>query len=183
MNKIQQLSLENKCYIAGFLDGDGCINAQIIRKKDYKLKYQIRVSVTFFQKSTRVSFLEWLKQEIGCGSLRSKPSDGVSEYAIVGVPNVMLLLKELQPMLRVKSEQAKLVLQICEALPSIQKSHNRSEFSELCKIVDLVGALNDSKKRTVTALVVSNSEEFIDLAGELDSSTEKTIFLEETNEE
>lgn len=55
----------------------------------------IKVTVTFFQKSTRLFFLEWLKQEIGCGTIRSKSSDGVSEYAIVGVDNVMPLLKAL----------------------------------------------------------------------------------------
>lgn len=40
-------------YIAGFFDGDGCINVQIVRRVDYKLKFQIRFSVTFFQKTKR----------------------------------------------------------------------------------------------------------------------------------
>jgi hypothetical protein len=44
-------------YIAGFLDGDGCINAQIVRRKNYKLLFQIRVSITFFQKTSRYWFL------------------------------------------------------------------------------------------------------------------------------
>eukprot|EP01047_Picozoa_sp_COSAG01_P000436 COSAG01_NODE_8_length_44037_cov_102.614593_10_plen_59_part_00 len=51
--KLRRLTIEEKAYIAGFLDGDGSINAQIVQRKDYVLKFQIRVSVTFFQKTTR----------------------------------------------------------------------------------------------------------------------------------
>jgi hypothetical protein len=35
-------------YIAGFLDGDGSIFFQIIPRKDYKLKFQIRSSIAFY---------------------------------------------------------------------------------------------------------------------------------------
>ena len=48
---IMKLSELDKYYIAGFLDGDGCINAQIVKRSDYKLKFQIRVYVSFFQKT------------------------------------------------------------------------------------------------------------------------------------
>lgn len=183
MSTIQQISRENLFYIAGFLDGDGCIKVQIIKKSDYVLQYQIRVTVTFFQKSTRLSFLEWLKQEIGCGNIRSKLSDGVSEYAIVGIDNVQPLLTALQPMLRVKSAQAKIVLQICSTLPSIAKNHNRQAFYDLCEAVDLVGGLNDSKKRTTTALVVKNTKQFADMLEELNNPKENAIFLEENKQE
>ena len=37
-------------YIAGFLDGDGSIFFQLIRKNDYRLGFQIRPSVAFYQK-------------------------------------------------------------------------------------------------------------------------------------
>ena len=47
------LKNEQKAYIAGFLDGDGCINAQIVKRPDYKLHFQIRVTLTFFQKTKR----------------------------------------------------------------------------------------------------------------------------------
>ena len=39
-------------YIAGFLDADGSIITQIVSRKDYVLKFQIRVSVIFIQKYT-----------------------------------------------------------------------------------------------------------------------------------
>jgi hypothetical protein len=181
MSKLQSITTEEKFYIAGFLDGDGCINAQIIRKKDYVLKHQIRLSVTFYQKSTRAYFLDWLKDKIGVGTLRDNA--GVIEYTIVGIPNVLPFLKELQPMLRIKSKQAELVLQICEALPPVVKSRNKEQFYELCKLVDLVGDLNDSKIRTVTALVVKNDDFFADMVDNLNNAPTQTILLEENTEE
>ena len=53
---LQQLKRINKtelAYLAGFVDGDGCINAQIVKRPDYKFKFQIRFTVSFFQKTTR----------------------------------------------------------------------------------------------------------------------------------
>ena len=40
-------------YVAGFSDGDGSINAQIVPRADYSLKFQIRFTITFFQKTSR----------------------------------------------------------------------------------------------------------------------------------
>ena len=36
------ISTTTKSYIAGFLDGDGCIMFQLIHRKDYVYGYQIR---------------------------------------------------------------------------------------------------------------------------------------------
>ncbi len=180
MNKLQSITRDEKFYIAGFLDGDGCINAQIIRKNDYVLKFQIRLTVTFFQKSTRAYFLDWLKNKIGVGSIRN--NRGVLEYTIVGIPNVMPFLKQLQPMIKLKSEQAKIVLQICETLPAVMKTHNKQQFIDLCKLVDRVGELNDSKIRTMTALIVKNTDLFTYMVDPI-NQTEQTLLVEENDEE
>ena len=49
-------------YIAGFLDGDGSIFFQIVPRKDYKQKFQIRTSIGFYQDTSNVRILEWLKE-------------------------------------------------------------------------------------------------------------------------
>ena len=43
-------------FIIDFLDGDGSIYAQIVRRSDYRLKFQIRVCIAFFQKTKRCAF-------------------------------------------------------------------------------------------------------------------------------
>jgi intein-encoded DNA endonuclease-like protein len=50
------LKKEELAYIAGFLDGDGCIMLQLINRKDYKLGYQIRASIVFYQKTEKREF-------------------------------------------------------------------------------------------------------------------------------
>jgi hypothetical protein len=53
VNKTPQLTQIQLAYIAGFIDGDGCINGQIVKSNDYKRKFKLQLSVVFFQKSSR----------------------------------------------------------------------------------------------------------------------------------
>ncbi len=135
-------------YIAGFLDGDGSVIAQIVINKEYVLKHQLRVTVSFMQLTIRKDFLISLKEEIGLGTIRDR-KDGISEINIVGREQVQPLLKALLPYLRLKQKQAQLVLQICEQLPLYK--NDPQLFLELCKLSDQVAQLNDSKKRTNTS--------------------------------
>lgn len=43
----------NLSYIAGFLEGDGCILSQIVKRKDYKFGFELRLSINFYQKSNK----------------------------------------------------------------------------------------------------------------------------------
>ena len=147
MTTFQQLTDQHVTYIAGFLDGDGCINAQIVKRDDYLLKFQIRVSVTFFQKTKRSWFLIWLHKQLKCGTLRDR-KDGVSELTLVGIQTVQPFLEKIEKRLIVKRKQARLVLEICRKL---SKNQNPEDFIRLCEKVDLLEELNDSKKRTVRA--------------------------------
>ena len=69
-------------YIAGFLDGDGSIFFQIIPRKDYKQKFQIRTSIAFYQKTEYIEILEWLKSIFKAGYIRHRKT-GISDYTIV----------------------------------------------------------------------------------------------------
>lgn len=148
---MEQLTDNEKSYIAGFLDGDGSVNAQIVRRHDYVLKFQIRVSVTFFQSTRRKWFLIFLKKKLKMGTLRNRP-DGMTELAIVGTDSVCKLLLALQPYILIKRRQAKLVLSIIKKLS--QSKRDPIAFLELCAIVDKFEFLNDSKKREVTSITV-----------------------------
>ena len=75
--KINRLSREDLQYIAGFIDGDGSIIAQIVKSAEYKYGHTIRVSVVLYQKTRRYWFLKQMQRVIG-GHLRKK-KDGMSE--------------------------------------------------------------------------------------------------------
>lgn len=140
-------------YIAGFLDGDGSVFFQIVPRKDYTKKFQIRSSIAFYQKTENVFILEWLKNQFGSGYIRHRKT-GISDYTIVEPKEVKRVLQLLQPYVKLKKQQVALGLEILQKL-EIQSL--RKDFLEVCKQVDQFKNLNYSKKRTITAKVVSES--------------------------
>ncbi len=140
-------------YIAGFLDGDGSIFFQIVPRKDYKQKFQIRTSIGFYQKTQFVEILEWLKEIFGTGYIRHRKT-GISDYTIVESKEVKKILLLLQPYVKLKKKQIDLGLEIINKL-EMKKSDK--DFLEICKLVDNFKELNYSKKRTITHETVSKS--------------------------
>ncbi len=51
--KTIMMSELTKAYIAGFLDGDGRILAQIVRNTSHRFKFQIIVAIVIYQKTSR----------------------------------------------------------------------------------------------------------------------------------
>lgn len=146
---------EEKTYIAGFLDGDGCIMLQLVRRKDYWLGYQIRSSIVFYQKPQYRWFLEWIKSKLNYGYIRNR-KDGMSEYTIIGVKETCSVIKILYPYLRLKKKQADLTLQIAKLMPSSGRKMTAFLLLQLSKQVDKFLELNYSKKRTNTSKVVED---------------------------
>ena len=141
---------EELAYIAGFLDGDGCIMAQLVRRKDYIYGYQIRTSIVFYQKSRNDRILHWLKSLLDIGYIRNR-NDDMSEYTIVGFKEVKVVLEMLLPYLRLKKELAGQVICLIDAHP---KNMTPKDLIRLSKLVDKTATFNYSKKRTNTSKVV-----------------------------
>jgi hypothetical protein len=141
------MSDEVAAYIAGFLDGDGSIMAQLVYRKDYKLGYQIRVSIVFYQKQTHQEILFWLKEQLKYGYVRDR-NDGMTEYTIVGQVEVKQVLELIQPKLRLKSVLAREVLTLIDKIPH---KLTAVKLIELAKLVDKTAEFNYSKKRTNTS--------------------------------
>ncbi len=135
-----------KAYVAGFLDGDGCVMFQLVRRKDYIFGYQVRASIVFYQKTKHRKHLEWLKNLFQDGYVRDR-SDGMSEYTIVGVPPVKRALTLLKPHLRLKQAHAVLAFKIIKMLP---KRYTSQQLLVVAALVDQFKELNYSKKRTNT---------------------------------
>lgn len=151
------MTKEELAYIAGFLDGDGCIMLQLVFRHDYVLGYQIRASIVFYQKTGSDYFLEWLKKNLGFGYIRQR-NDDMSEYTIVGVHAVSRVLKLLEPYLRLKKRQVSLALKVLSKMPGKGNKITPKELLKLSKLVDGFADLNYSKKRTNTSKKV---EEFL----------------------
>ena len=141
---------EVAAYIAGFLDGDGSIMAQLVYRKDYRLGYQIRVSIVFYQKHNHREILLWLKEQLRHGYIRDR-NDGMTEYTIVGLEEAAQVLNLLQPKLRLKKQLARDVLRLIALHP---KRMTAAKLYELADLVDKTAEFNYSKKRTNTSEVV-----------------------------
>jgi len=149
-SKFQNLEEQVLAYYAGFLDGDGNINAQIVRRTGYRLGFQIRVSATFFQSTKREWFLLKLSKIFPGGTYRRR-KDGISEYSLVGPTRLSSFLQKLLPHLQIKRKQAVLVLEI---IGQLKKNQQPSDFLVLCQLADQIGKLNDSKKTIISTEVV-----------------------------
>lgn len=147
----EQFELQS-AYFAGFLDGDGSIIAQIVPKEDYVLKYQIRVSISFIQKTKRRHFLHLINKKLGKKGVVHHRNDRISELNFVGNHKVQQVLERVHPYLMIKRKQCNLVLKIIEQFHLTKGS--REDFVKLCDLVDQVAELNDSKNRKTTASVV-----------------------------
>ena len=141
---------EEKAYIAGFLDGDGCLMPQLVRRKDYIYGYQIRVSLVFYQKQNHQEILVWLKSKLKLGYIRQR-NDGMAEYTIVGLKEVERILRLLYPYLRLKKILARRVFELIKAHP--EKMTPR-KLVRLSKLVDNTASFNYSKKRSNTSKTV-----------------------------
>ena len=142
---------ENRAYIAGFLEGDGCIMLQLVYRHDYVLGYQIRASIVFYQKQQYRWFLSWLQDQFGgIGYIRNR-NDGMSEYTIVGIGDVKKVLTLLLPYLRMKKPQAQLALKVISQMPGSGRKMTKEKLLTLSKDVDRFLELNYSKRRTNTS--------------------------------
>ena len=144
MNK---LSLVQKSYIAGFLDADGSIYVQAKINKTYKYGYQIAPYVVLFQSKQDKGF-EQICRLIGAGYIRER-KDGITEYIIGRLDEIVEFLKTIEPYVLLKKEQIQLMKKIIETK---KKVANKQDFEVLIKLVDEFRELNYSKKRKVRIL-------------------------------
>ncbi len=141
-----------RAYIAGFLDGDGSIIFQLVRRHDYVYGYQIRASVCFFQSTRGKAGLEWLREQLGCGYLRDR-AGSMSDYTIVGWSAVKRILDIVEPFVIFKREQVDRALAL---LAKLDRPLTPQGFLEVAKLVDAFATLNYSKHKHLDAHCVQD---------------------------
>jgi hypothetical protein len=134
-------------YVAGFLDGDGSIFFQLVRRRDYLYGYQVRCSLAFYQKTNNVAILEWLQSIFKKGYIRHRKT-GISDYTIVEPGEVKNVLVMLEPYVRLKREHVLLAMRILEKLNQVSCA---DDFLQICEMVDRFKELNYSKKRRISS--------------------------------
>jgi hypothetical protein len=149
---MKTLNKDDLLYLAGFIDGEGSLVAQMVRRSDYAFRFQIRLTLQLSQRKKRRHYLEDIRHTVGYGSVRDRGE--MSDYVLTETKVVFHFLKQVSPFLRIKKKQANLIIKIIEQLPSSKNSPLL--FIELCRLADQVAELNDSKKREINAEIVLN---------------------------
>ena len=148
-----------KTYIAGFLDGDGSIIAQLVKWPGYQFGFHVRVSVCFYQNTGHRDHLEWLQHTMNMGYIRDRDGN-MSDYTIVAHKDVRWILTELQPYVRLKARHVMLALKILDAL---EQEIDAQGFLAIARKVDELAALNYSKKKKYDANVIRRTLESMGL--------------------
>ena len=130
-------------YLAGFFDADGSVFVQLKPRKDYKMGWQVVITVQFTQHSDRQIHLVKFKDLVGAGYIRRRKDVKVSDWVIIEVRNVYSFLTLLKPYVRLKSKQVNLTLSIIEQLPLAKK--NPDKFLQVAVLADKIRDQNDSK--------------------------------------
>ena len=142
-------------YIAGFLDGDGSVILQLKPRSDYAYGFQIKATVSFYQKKTNRSILEWLRDTLKLGIVRDR-NDGISEYDVEGFEQVRQLLELLQPYVVLKRNQVETALDLIDQIIS-EPDPSPEKFLEWCGKVEEFQTLNYSKTRKHTQASVRSA--------------------------
>ena len=103
-----------RAYLAGLIDGDGCIMATIERHHEKKFGFRVRVEVKITQKESEL--LKSLAQEfkIGRVSRNNKPSVDYAthDWIIRDKKHVIQILEYIGPYTRLKKKQMAIALRI-----------------------------------------------------------------------
>ena len=145
--RFSKLKRDILIYLAGFIDGDGSLLAQIVYRKDYKHEFQIRVSVCFYQHKRRAWFLRWVGKELGYGTL-SKRQSSTWVWTIVEDNVVKDLITEILPFLRMKRKLGHIILNIIDSKKRVE---TKADLLKVMKLVDETANHTDSKIRVWTS--------------------------------
>ncbi len=142
-NALGKVGVEVKrAYLAGLIDGDGCIMATIERHSEKKFGFRVRVEVKLTLKEKKL--LEEFVREFKMGHVscnRRGTALATHDWIIRDKSDLALLLEFIKPYSRLKGKQIALALQILRN--SIQTP---ADLMKNAKLADTLSSLNVRSK-------------------------------------
>ena len=138
--------MDEKSYLSGYADGEGCFCVTFNRSKRHKFGWEIRPSFSVSQNFDRSEVLEIFKRYFKCGTIRPDRSDKTVKYEIRSVPNLISCVIphfETYPLLSGKNVDFVIFAEICKRM--YRKEHLEKKGFE--KIVGIAKALNPSGRK------------------------------------
>ena len=138
--------MDEKSYLSGFADGEGCFCVTFNKSKRHKFGWDIRPSFSVSQNSDRAKVLGIFKSYFKCGSIRPDRSDKTLRYetrSISSLVGKIIPHFERYPLLSEKKRDFDIFSEICRKM--YRKEHLTTDgFNE---IVRASVALNSSSRK------------------------------------
>lgn len=150
--KMDMLTDNDLAYLAGIVDGEGCI--RVARHSTYPHRFNCILTVT----NTNPVLMDWLKQTFGGNISTHQPSNSnhkISYVWTISGSNSVKLVKIVKPFLKLKVEQASLLLSFWAIHESWNVRTGAPTFwgyteqaaavAEAMRILNKKGAVEDAK--------------------------------------
>ncbi len=141
-SQFNTLTNEFWAYFAGFLDGDGCIAANVEKSKT-KLGVRTRIRISFTQHRSRRKVLDKLKSKISEGQVAEYDHNGMAEYVIRDQETIKEILENIQPYVIVKLEHLNLAIKM---LKMQDRNYNYDNLQKALLIAQKIKSLNNYPK-------------------------------------
>ncbi|OGZ71955.1 MAG: hypothetical protein A2908_02650 [Candidatus Staskawiczbacteria bacterium RIFCSPLOWO2_01_FULL_38_12b] len=139
-----KVSTSEAAFIAGFLEGDGCISAKIGPTSG---SYRVRLVISFTQHTKNKIVLEYIQKLIG-GNMMHYASRNMSELTISNRDEVFEVLNIIFPFLVSKKKQAEIGLEVIATLNKGKRGllRNSNDLLKAVKLAEDIRDLNSNRK-------------------------------------
>jgi hypothetical protein len=127
----------DRAYLAGLIDGDGCIMATIEKHREKRFGFRVRVEVKITQKDD--SLLVPLQASLGMGRVTKNRT--TCDLIVRDKAHVRQILELIQPYTRAKANQVALALQILAMTTATKVSLIRT-----AQLADILSSFNVRSK-------------------------------------
>ena len=131
-----------RAYLAGLIDGDGCIMATIERNREMRFGFRVRVELKITQKEDQLLHSLVREWKVGRVSANKKDSTYVTYDWIVRERNdLKKILEFIEPYTRLKKKQVSIALQILD-----RKINSAQDLRENARLADALSDFNVRSK-------------------------------------
>ena len=118
VNAVGKVSVEVKrAYLAGLIDGDGCIMATIERHREMRFGFRVRVELKITQKEPELLHSLAREWKAGCVSGNRKGSSyATHDWIIRDKEDLIRILEFIKPYTRLKNKQVTTALRILRSV-------------------------------------------------------------------
>jgi hypothetical protein len=143
-SRFNTLTNEFWAYFAGFLDGDGCIAANVEKSKFHKLKVRVRIRISFTQHRSHRKVLDELLVKIGEGQVAEYDHNNMAEYVIRSQSVIIEILEKIKPYVIVKAKHLNLATKL---LQIENRNSNKVNLQKAMVFAQEIKGLNKYPKR------------------------------------